>query len=75
MLVVPEGFEPSTYGLSGRCSTRLSYSTFEFGTPMPRGAYVHSVNLRWVIYWSGWLVLPQLPPSSKLGRLLLTYTL
>jgi hypothetical protein len=24
--------------------------------------------------WSEWLVLPQLPPSSKLGRLLLTYT-
>lgn len=25
--------------------------------------------------WSGWQVLPLLPPSSKLGRLLLTYTL
>jgi hypothetical protein len=25
--------------------------------------------------WAGWLVLPQLPPSSGLGRLLLTYTL
>ena len=24
-MVSPEGFEPSTHGLKGRCSTRLSY--------------------------------------------------
>lgn len=26
-MVAPEGLEPSTHGLKGRCSTKLSYGT------------------------------------------------
>jgi hypothetical protein len=36
---------------------------------------VEPIKITLATSWSGWLVLPQLPPSSRLGRLLLTYTL